>query len=67
MIIVVTRLSCLTMGAFYIGKQTAKMAVEILKDGKKPADMPIQYLDTCDLKVNQETAKILGITIPADL
>ena len=52
---------------YELGKQTAKMAVEILKDGKKPADMPIQYLDTCDLKVNQETAKILGITIPADL
>ena len=52
---------------YELGKQTAKMAVEILKDGKKPADMPIQYLDTCDLKVNQDTAKILGITIPADL
>ena len=52
---------------YELGKQTAKMAVEILKDGKKPADMPIQYLDTCDLKVNQETAKILGITIPSDL
>ena len=52
---------------YELGKQTAKMAVEILKDGKKTADMPIQYLDTCDLKVNQETAKILGITIPADL
>ena len=52
---------------YELGKQTAKMAVEILKDGKKTADMPIQYLDTCDLKVNQDTAKILGITIPADL
>lgn len=52
---------------YELGKQTAKMAVEILKNGKKPADMPIQYLDTCDLKVNEETAKKLGITIPADL
>ncbi|MCQ2586950.1 MAG: ABC transporter substrate-binding protein [Treponema sp.] len=52
---------------YELGKQTAKMAVEILKDGKKPADMPIQYLDTCDLKINEETAAKLGITIPADL
>ena len=52
---------------YELGKQTAKMAVEILRDGKKPADMPIQYLDTCDLKVNEETAKKLGITIPANL
>ena len=52
---------------YELGKQTAKMAVEIIANGKKPAEMPIQYLDSCDLKVNEETAKILGITIPADL
>lgn len=57
-----------TYGLSYyeLGKQTAKMAVEIL-EGKNPGDMPIQYLDKCDLKVNEETAKKLGITIPADL
>lgn len=52
---------------YELGKQTAKMAVEILKDGKKPADMPIQYLETCDFAVNLDTAKAIGITIPADL
>ena len=52
---------------YELGKQTAKMAVEILKNGKKPADMPIQYLDTCDLTINEETAKKLGITIPDNL
>ncbi len=52
---------------YELGKQTAKMAVEILKNGKKPADMPIQYLDTCDLKINEATVKKLGITLPADL
>jgi len=51
---------------YELGKQTAKMAVEVL-EGKKPADMPIQYLDKCDLKVNEDTAKKLGIKIPADL
>ena len=39
------------------------MAVEILK-GKNPAEMPIQYLEKCDLSINQETAEKLGITIP---
>jgi putative ABC transport system substrate-binding protein len=52
---------------YELGKQTAKQAVEILKDGKKPADMPIEYLDKCDLTVNQDTVKALGITMPADL
>ena len=52
---------------YELGKQTARMAVEILKDGKKPADMPIQYLEKCDLSVNEETAKAIGITIPNTL
>ena len=52
---------------YELGKQTAKMAVEILEGKNTPAKMPIQYLASCDLKVNEETAKILGIKIPADL
>ena len=52
---------------YELGKQTAKQAVEILKDGKNPADMPIEYLEKCDLSVNEETAKAIGVTIPADL
>jgi putative tryptophan/tyrosine transport system substrate-binding protein len=52
---------------YQLGKQTALQAVAILKDGKKPADMPIEYLSNCDLTVNQETAKAIGVTIPADL
>jgi putative tryptophan/tyrosine transport system substrate-binding protein len=58
-----------TYGVNYyeLGKQTAAMAVAILKDGKKPADMPIQYLQNCDFAVNEAVAKKLGIIIPAEL
>ena len=52
---------------YELGKQTAKMAVEILEGKNKPATMPIQYLDKCDLKINEDTAKKLGITIPDNL
>lgn len=52
---------------YELGKQTARMAVRILKGESNPAEMPIEYLDTCDFLVNEETAKALGITIPADL
>lgn len=52
---------------YELGKQTAKMAVQILKGEKKPAEMPIEYLSTCDFVVNQVTAKALGVTVPADL
>ena len=51
---------------YELGKQTAKMAVEVI-NGKKPRDMPIQYLDKCNFTYNKETAAALGITIPADL
>lgn len=52
---------------YELGKQTASMAVAILKDGKKPADMPIQYQQNLDFTVNTDIAKKIGITIPADL
>ena len=52
---------------YELGRQTGKMAVEILKNGKNPAEMPIEYLDKCELFVNEETVKAIGITIPSDL
>ncbi len=52
---------------YELGKQTAAQAVAILKDGKKPADMPIEYLEKCELSVNKDTVSKLGITLPADL
>jgi putative tryptophan/tyrosine transport system substrate-binding protein len=52
---------------YELGKQTAGMAVEILRDGKKPAEMPIQYLKNFDVAINSDTAAAIGITIPAEL
>ena len=49
------------------GRQTAKQAVAILKEGKKPADMPIEYLANGDLYVNMENAQAIGITIPEEI
>lgn len=58
-----------TYGVNYyeLGKQTAAMAVEILKNGANPADMPIQYLEKCDFSKNEATEKTLGITLPSNL
>jgi len=52
---------------YELGKQTGKMAVDILKNGKNPAKMPIQYLNNCNLIINKEAAALLGISIPSDL
>lgn len=50
---------------YNLGKMTAKMAAKILKGEEKPEDMPIEYLDAskCELKVNEEIAKELGIDV----
>ncbi len=52
---------------YNLGKQTAAMAVKVLKDGAKPADMPIEYLEECDLVLNTDVAAKIGITFPQEL
>ena len=58
-----------TVGLDYykLGYQTGEMAVRILKDGAKPAEMPIEYLKDVSISINTEMAESIGITIPADL
>lgn len=46
-----------------IGFEAGEMAVSILKDGKKPADIPAAYPGNLKFVVNQETADALGIDI----
>lgn len=46
-----------------IGYEAGQMAVQILKDGKKPADIPAAYPANLKFEVNKETADKLGITI----
>ncbi len=50
-----------------LGLLTAKQAVKILKDGAKPASMPIEYSKNCDLSINKEVAAKIGLTIPKEL
>lgn len=52
---------------YELGKQTAAMAVKILKGEAQPATMPIEYQtsdDALTTTVNTDTAAALGITIP---
>ncbi len=50
-----------------LGLITAKQAVKILKDGAKPADMPIEYSKDNALTLNKDVAAKIGITIPQEL
>lgn len=60
-------LASYSINYYELGKLTAQMAVEILRDGAKPADMPIRYQESFELVVNEEVASQLGITIPENL
>ncbi len=54
---------------YELGRLAGLQAVEILKNGATPSTMPVVYLnkEECELTINQTTADVLGITIPADL
>lgn len=47
-----------------IGYEAGKMAAEILKDGKNPAEMPIGYATELTKKYVAARAESLGITVP---
>ena len=44
-----------------LGRQTGEMAVEILKNGADPAELPVETAEKLDLFVNEEMAEALGI------
>lgn len=58
-----------TLGIDYekLGYQTGQLAVKILKDGKKPADLPVETAKEFSYVVNEGAAKRMGATIPADI
>ncbi len=58
-----------TLGIDYykLGVQTGEMAAEILSGKSKPQNMAIQAQKTFTVTINEEKAKKLGLTIPADI
>lgn len=49
-----------------LGKETADMAVEILK-GKKAGDLPVKTMKDVNIYLNKDTAKAIGINFPDDV
>ena len=55
----------LSISYYDLGAKAAEMAYDILVNGKKPAEMPIEYLtDGLVPKYNADIAEALGVTIP---
>lgn len=56
-----------TIGIDYekLGQQTGEMALRILKDGEDPASMPVETSNSLQLVINPDSAKRIGIELPA--
>lgn len=57
-------LATLSISYYDVGYTAGKMAVEILKNGKKAGDMPIEFVPDVVKKYNADVAEAIGITIP---
>ena len=64
------KIGCLAaMGLDYVdlGKQTGRMAAEVLKGEKKASEMNFEVIEEAAFYGNNKVAENLGITIPAEL
>ena len=59
----------ITQGVSYyeIGKEAGKMAIDILKNGKKPSEIKFKTMPLSEIEVNEKTLAALGISLPEDV
>ena len=49
---------------YQIGYRAGEMAVDILKNGKKPSDIKIESVQKPTISINKANMELLGITLP---
>ncbi|MGO2036973.1 MAG: ABC transporter substrate-binding protein [Brevibacterium sp.] len=61
--------AAITRGIDYtkLGEQTGQIALKILQDGQKPADLPVETSSDLELVVNPKAAEAQGVEIPQDI
>lgn len=52
---------------FDLGYTTGEMAVDILKNGKKPADIPVGFPEELNLVINETAAKEQGVELTEEM
>ena len=59
----------ITQGVSYyeIGKEAGKMAIEILKNGKKPSEIQFKQMPLSEIVINEKTLAALNINLPQDI
>lgn len=56
--------AALAVDYYLMGRQTGEMGARVLKDGIKPADMPVETIRQLRLYVNQKSAEAMGVEVP---
>ena len=59
----------ITQGIDYyeMGKEAGKIAVEILKNGKKPSEISFKKMNLNEIVINNKTLAAIGISLPEDI
>ena len=52
---------------YQIGYRAGEMAVEILKNGKKPSDIKIESVQKPTISINKANMELLGIKLPESI
>jgi putative ABC transport system substrate-binding protein len=60
-------LALLGADQYEIGRQTGRMVAKILRSDAQTANLKIEYPTRVSVEVNDDVAKMLGITIPESL
>ena len=55
------------MSYYEIGKEAGKMAIDILKNGKKPSEIKFKTMPLNEIVINEKTLAALGISLPEDI
>ena len=60
-------MATISIDYYSLGRQTARMALQILEKNADPASMPIEYLENVELVLNLGAAKRMGVELPTEL
>ncbi|MGI6566951.1 MAG: ABC transporter substrate-binding protein [Firmicutes bacterium] len=60
-------MATISIDYYGLGRQTGRMALEILENNADPASMPIEYLEDVALVLNPGAAQRMGVELSADL
>ena len=60
-------LATVSIDYYSLGRQTGKMALDILEKGFDPSTMPIQYMEDVEIVLNLEAAQRMGVTFSPEL